>query len=143
MTTNLPSPIAIADIKFHAHKFIGVKPDISIPTYMPSSKMSPHFREYHFRRVFDTFPVNEERNILESSYKECSTCVDSQLKKYGESITSCKSKLPLSGRDGNVNSGYSFWKLSSNCMMIIISCWIHIYMIYTSFRLKLINTSLS
>lgn len=37
-----------------------------------------------------------------------------QLKKYGDSRTSCKSKSPLSGSGGNVNSGYDIWKLSSN-----------------------------
>ena len=37
-----------------------------------------------------------------------------QLKKYGDSRTFCKSKSPLSGRGGNISSGYDVWKLSSN-----------------------------
>lgn len=40
---------------------------------------------------------------------------ENQLKKYGDSRTSSKSKLPLSGREGNDNVGYDVWKLSSNC----------------------------
>ena len=37
-----------------------------------------------------------------------------QLKKYGDSRTSLRSKLPLSGSGGNVNVGCDVWKLSSN-----------------------------
>lgn len=38
-----------------------------------------------------------------------------QLKKYGDSKTSLKSKSPRSGKGGKDSDGKELWKLSSNC----------------------------
>ena len=54
------------------------------------------------------------QRLLNKRHIDAAICLLDQLKKYGDSRTSLKSKLPLSGSCGNVNVGYDVWKLSSN-----------------------------
>lgn len=50
--------------------------------------------------------------INRAKFQECWQDGDDQLKKYGDSRTSSRSKSPLSGRGGKVRVGCNVWKLS-------------------------------